>query len=575
MRRQLQQIKYMAGLLLAAVLLAACSSDSEEEKRENMFNLANLRFSVSESGFDEDVDLAARSTEDNVVHREIVDLGDGLEAEVTIERDIPAREEKVLTRALPTSTLRDGTYRLLIFKKVPDLLRADLTYQCSNGVLTLINPATAPWIPLSSHHFILFRTDGKIDFNEQACKLEIDDRADLLEAFYTWRVITLSAISSDSLDLYGVHPAGARLRIRVLAGAPFEAGISATLTPSGNNISGSGYLQLHNDITNGANTWKVGTGQTSLSKTVIISENLGYEKNYTKFSYQLCRDESRDYYEHFFAGTPFNQLKLTFNSGTVYGKSLAGKSVVFTGENDRVMKRRESYLVRVNLVNAYTYLFSDGTTGTLAANPGRIPVGVVVDAQNRLAIALKDANNGQKVRWALYANPSVGLLSNQAQYPNLADAIGDNQGYEHTYDGDILAKINYPSVFPAFYHAGQYTTPSPPGVTWRWFLPSMGQWQQAMKTLGFVEGNPTQTQVIWGVHAANSAFIRPGVNGDPILTNHRPPYGKEYWTSTERDRTEAYYVSMSPSNLERVERVMRRLKDRKQTFYRVRPFLKY
>ena len=87
------------------------------------------------------------------------------------------------------------------------------------------------------------------------------------------------------------------------------------------------------------------------------------------------------------------EYKLTFTFGELYGKSLVGKTI--TVATHKLVEANKSYRVVIGLfMKDRMYLFNDGTAGLLSQNPGKTPVGVVVEPYKRIAVALKDADNG-------------------------------------------------------------------------------------------------------------------------------------------------------------------------------------
>lgn len=95
------------------------------------------------------------------------------------------------------------------------------------------------------------------------------------------------------------------------------------------------------------------------------------------------------YYDYWLPGTDCADLKLTFTFGEIYGRSVVGKTI--TVPTHKLVEANQKYRVSIKLLMGYMYLYSDGTAGPRDKNPGKIPVGVVVDPYNHLAVALQDA----------------------------------------------------------------------------------------------------------------------------------------------------------------------------------------
>jgi len=92
---------------------------------------------------------------------------------------------------------------------------------------------------------------------------------------------------------------------------------------------------------------------------------------------------------NFLPSTDCANLKLSFTFGELYGRSLVGKSI--TVPTHKLVQSNKKYRVIVKLFMGYMYLFKDGTVGALSSNSGKVPVGVVVDPYDRVAVALSDA----------------------------------------------------------------------------------------------------------------------------------------------------------------------------------------
>ena len=104
----------------------------------------------------------------------------------------------------------------------------------------------------------------------------------------------------------------------------------------------------------------------------------------------------------------------------------------------------------------YMYLFSDGTTGPLAKNPGKTPVGVVVEPYRRIAVALHDAQPTYygSNKWSISTN-SDGRSA--TSYKDLFDYFSNNRG---------LVTPSYPySNYPATELAQNYYQTAGYGVS--------------------------------------------------------------------------------------------------------------
>ena len=196
--------------------------------------------------------------------------------------------------------------------------------------------------------------------------------------------------------------------------------------------------------------------------------------------------------------------------------------------------------------NIGDYLFSDGKWGTLADNPGKIPVAVIfstttstADQANKwthgYAMALKTVNSSAKYAW----NPNVYSNPTGKYYTSTADFIADKDGYTHT------TYINS-SAYPAGYAAATtyQSTVAAPGGTSGWYLPSEGQWYDIfvnlgkMNTPGYYDGG---NYLYWYNQSSTcttnlNAYLTPLTSGTYTTFT-----GSDlYWSSSEYEISYAY-----------------------------------
>ena len=98
--------------------------------------------------------------------------------------------------------------------------------------------------------------------------------------------------------------------------------------------------------------------------------------------------------------TDCSKLKLTFNSGELYGRSLTGKSI--TVPTHKLVEANKRYKISIRLIMENMYLFSDGTKGFLDKNPGKTAIGVILSPMDNFAVALKDVkvSGNDAIQWS-------------------------------------------------------------------------------------------------------------------------------------------------------------------------------
>ena len=91
-------------------------------------------------------------------------------------------------------------------------------------------------------------------------------------------------------------------------------------------------------------------------------------------------------------GTDVTNMKFKFNNrsnGTIYNKAIADKVLSITNKIDGNLKEGQSYIVAVTVYYTATYLFSDGTTGTMGKKGTRTPIALVVGNQQDILIRMQ------------------------------------------------------------------------------------------------------------------------------------------------------------------------------------------
>jgi hypothetical protein len=237
---------------------------------------------------------------------------------------------------------------------------------------------------------------------------------------------------------------------------------------------------------------------------------------------------------------------MDISEGQIFWKNMEGSinSLVSAG---KVLEANGTYTIAVKIKPYFTYLFSDGTTGLLHKNPGKTPVGVVVDPVNHLAAAIEEVGNGTKYKFAVEKYRSVPTSTVQVSTSDLT--IDANKylaqfatsGFDETWNASYTSsnvtgdkvKGNNPD-FPAFYAAGRFRPSvalSGSLASKKWFLPSQQDYFHAYDLLGFAQdimsiGSLTQ-RYRWYGYLFEKAFTDAG--GKSFMTTELDGY---YWTST-------------------------------------------
>lgn len=514
------------GLLVAIFTFSACNN-TEEIENGGTNSKSKVTIEITESNY-EDISTHTRANVNEANLENLPELTQISDCSVAtdVESDT-AKDERAATRAITTPT----HYKVRVYQgstKVGEL----------SGVLAgnsfTPDAGTSNQLDLkrnTTYTFVCFNDD--VDSNGDNLEVVLAKAATARIGRSTF---TTSGDGSTAMIKIVAKHAGARVRTKIMAYKhivkPFKATFSSNTPDIPTKVS-------FNPLTN---------SYTTLSSAAFVSEeNNSPLSNETKFSgsgyggfpgFTSCGP-----WHYVLPGTNVNHFQMDITEGQVYWKNIAGNIPKLT-ISDYIVAANGTYSARVPMKPVYTYLFSDGTTGSLAANPNKHAVAVVVDADQRLAAAIEEAGNGAKYVWQAakygYNHTAAKIVAdNWMPYLDYTFTNGES-GYDNTWDASTSSSIVEGNKvrgenpdFPAFYAAAHFT-PSV-GVTGslvgkKWFLPSELDYFYAVVTLGF-----TEKAELKGLYKAYSiygllferAFKEAG--GKPFLNDEDT---KHFWTST-------------------------------------------
>ena len=495
----MKKILYSFIVLLSGLIFNSCSTEEQQNDSKGLVDLRTIQFTVSEESFGEDKQLTRSLAEPA---KQIVDLGNGVSAEVAVERDA---KDKEATRA--AAPLTDGTY--FIYAVGSDGKRIKGAGKLGKGVVKdgvlKLDERTDLILPAGQYTFVCYNKyvtdDGnKLTFTD-------DSRA---RVGTTTQIINASP--SRQKVAFVMKRQIARVRFKITAYTQAMANIDAKLVSTANqptSISYSGLIANPQVVTSIPVDKAVEFPTTSNTKNILAFDF------FTSYQYYL-------------AGTDGKALKLSFSQGTIYQKSLAGKE--FTLNNLGILEGNGSYTVRIKLITTPLYLFQDGTIGIYEERGTRTPIGVMVTEKTKenaqpgeegagLAISLKYVDLGKDESGAAKLSKfpiGESLIDNNVAYDEDENEGGtpawakrlynDLNGYYNTWNTASHgpnAKVKYPTTPKAdinmivgpynvnqpYYLAGHYN----PGVAVtgsnvsKWFLPTIGQIILALRTLKIVD----------------------------------------------------------------------------------------
>ena len=527
--------------LMAAGLFAGCASDEEATRENQKIALDGSHFKFTEVAYqaDQAVTRAAASVKPTTV-----DLGDGLEAEVSVTPDAPTGK----TRAV--DPISDGKYTILAFDPTTHDLQGRLEGSVTSGVFT----------PDAGQKLLL--DPGTYDFTCFSESVEYDEPHNRL-VVNNWQTKSPTighvqeTIAGDDYEVqFNMEHKSARVRLNITSdilseNTPIDAYLKGTNFLTGYWVQ-DWYTAYSGALNNTGNFWYNTPQPLTFTNIAPVTTQTGTTCT-SAYGYMLP------------STAPNNSLRdytLHFTAGTIGGGSLASKTINLSGATFPTgfqWNYNQSITINVN-VKGQLYLFEDGKARVYAGRGTHTPIGVVLQQkweptnQKGTACALEDASLS-----AFWEDPAkTGLAAetqrNQTVYADLYSGQNDLNGYNWTWDAnsttDHVVRANEQEKYPAFYAAGHYR-PSFTTVTGanvgKWYLPAIGEVLQLFKK--FTPVNLSSSMGWSGiVSAIDKSKYRKLKNaftnvGSTIFLN------SFFWTSTTADANGYYKYGPVAYNL--------------------------
>ena len=557
-----------------ALVLTACSKDAIDNGHANAVEIDNI--TITEEPFEPETPAKSSAKQTRAVQApQIVDLGDGVIAEVSLTED--AHEE---TPARTRAAIADGHYT--IYASIPGgampntgILKATLSGTVQGG--KFVRDASSSPMRLDPGTYTFVCVNDALPLTSGGFELKNDLDNPMMAT------VTMP-ISGDFVEIPFVmkHRDTSRIRFRITSYTAEGHGITGKLSFS--SITVEDYFDIEG-------RWFGAFPTAFTSGTYTFAESPVTPSAYT----QIIKRPT-DY--RYFIGAPYSQganAHFTIDGGSIYGKSLAGKSFPLTAIAN--LQENKSYTCNIKLKPAVLYLFQDGTVGVLSDKGTRTPIGIVVKekttTEKGLAIALKDAkrNIGGNIGLYWFAN-YMNNFENVGTGPlDFQKSLTEMKGEYWTYDPagnvkhDVRAeKTDYLASYAAAHYDGELRDA---GITLsngmennRWFLPSMGELALALKVLGKAQitsslawsGVGSEIEVNWDDVTADGYFTQAG--GNALVTPLSNSRG--YATSSMNDIGSSYIpyltVQIFPST-----HTLKFVHDMNIPFYtaNVRPFVHF
>lgn len=528
----IKQNKGLFALLLLAVL-TACTGEDNITTGKQLIEVGGdkLKIVINEEPFD--VETTAQTRAGGVaqaIPAGTVDLGDGLEAEVSISQGTPAPK----TRATVVS---DGHYNIYAYDANTNqmLTGKKLSGNVVGGVFT---PDAGSRLELEAgtYRFVCCTDGVSLDPTYGTGSIITPNINIKKEMIGATAPITLSG--DDQQIVFLMYHREARVRFRITGYTNQLTNVQLVMD-FGSTSNHYHYLTIP--------TGFQGPGTATMG---LVSDTYTMPSTRTQASvtYPLANEFLSDYKYLSWDENPWDRVDLKI-SGTIYGKTVS-KTVGCRFDHNTVLKDNGTYTINLKLKpTPALYLFQDGTCGALAEKGSRTPIAAVVkektNTEEGTAIALHRAFD--------FAMTPDGAFNKQSL--SVADAMNDMNGYNYTWDAattvDNEVKATAPNPaglstpsgyqYEPFYYAGNYN----PGVATsnigKWYLPALGEWRMAIKEFAgvdiAVQTSLYGTYANWDRQKMKKVFALAG--GD-IDTD----WGSGYWESSTQgnDYQRSLYV---------------------------------
>ena len=535
--------------ILGIVLLAltACSNNDENAIEKGKVDVAQrIEFKVNFADYntEQSVNVTRAPKEDIKLAKSDIDLGNGIVAECTLQRDTVNRENAPRTRALYSTF----TYTMLAFDSSTHAYKGsvagNVTYSGGNWDFTPTSSNESISLTPGTYDFVLYNDKVTRSGNNLTVT-----QANAADAWIGRTTQVITATPRKQKVAFTMKHAGAVVKIRLEGYGKFDMANTTGILSSINStaIPSSAVYDAAND------SWTMGTG-TAVSSNTTFSYTLNKKDPWgnNDLIYRAISSEIA-----FLPSTDVSKLKFTFTNGKYYNLNLAGAGLIFNPASPLKLDKNGSYILNIKLKKNFKDTTYGGGTKT--------PIAVVVSRSKHLAIALTDANNGNPCDWCTTAPFPVTTPYNKSSVgKHMFDQTSAYNGYSETWDAsastDNVTVKGTSSDFPAFKAAAEYTPTLPAGVQLtgkmvgkKSFLPSLGEWKLACFELGGnddssrMQKEQTISGTIHGYYSwwydllATEAFTQVGGTSftqDPMVI---PLISNYYWSSSESNYNSSSY----------------------------------
>ena len=462
------------AMFMLLTVFAACSSDDNLDNGKGKVDVVSkFEFPVTFADYNSDVQVgntrAAANSSDTLKH-EFVNMGNGLVADVTLQRDKENLSGNP-AQAASTRTLTNDSYTMLAYQS--GVLKGELKGSISGGnfIPNTGDPESMSLAP-GNYDFVLYPTNRFTRSGNNLTSTYASEYSMLGRTNYT-----VTASPQKQKVPFAMKHTVARVRVK------FNTYVK--VQPS--NFRVGFYAANPAEVPSSA-VYDAATGTWSTSGTGG-SFGLGGSAWTESLGSGIYTYTSPGYF-YIFPGSNITNLKATIENATIYTENFNSKSLTFALTPVLASVANGSYLISITFHYNFLYLMTDGTTGlfseTTFGGGTKTPIAVVISQSKKLAAALEEVSSDYQ-NYSGVVNSGVINLPWSSWTSGSTFTADGADGYKFTWEASGSAdgttiKANEQTRFPAFYSAAHYTPTLPAGKTLtgsivgkKWFLPSVGE----------------------------------------------------------------------------------------------------
>ena len=466
------------AMFMLLTVFAACSSDDNLDNGKGKVDVASkFEFPVTFADYNSDVQVgntrAAANSSDTLKH-EFVNMGNGIVADVTLQRDKENLSGNA-DKSASTRTLPNSDYTMLAYQG--GILKGELKGFISGGsfIPNAGDPESMSLAP-GNYDFVLYSPSYFTRSGNNLTPTSANEYAILGRTNYT-----VTATPQKQKVPFAMKHTAARVRVR------FNTYIKVPQSNFGAYFSATNPAEVPSSAVYDAATGTWSTSGTGGGFSLGGGSSTWTESTGSVYSYTSPN------YSYIFPGSNITNLRATFYNATIYTENLNGKSLTFALTPVLASVANGSYLISITFHYNFLYLMTDGSTGlfseTTYGGGTKTPIAVVISQSKKLAAALE--NTSFSIGGLFYSgqvNSSVVNVPTFTPWTGLGVFSSDGaDGYKFTWEASGSAdgttiKANEQTSYPAFYSAAHYTPTLPAGKTLtgsivgkKWFLPSLGE----------------------------------------------------------------------------------------------------